>query len=48
MAQGIFGKLFGESGYISQDLFEKLSEAPTSVDYSIQKEHETKVAQTAQ
>jgi hypothetical protein len=24
MAQGIFGKLFGDRGYISQDLFEKL------------------------
>lgn len=23
MAQGIFGKLFGDRGYISQDLFEK-------------------------
>ena len=26
MAQGIFGKLFGDRGYISQDLFEKLYE----------------------
>ena len=24
MTQGIFGKLFGDRGYISQDLFEKL------------------------
>ncbi len=26
MTQGIFGKLFGDRGYISQDLFEKLYE----------------------
>ncbi len=26
MAPGIFGKLFGDRGYISQDLFEKLYE----------------------
>jgi len=26
MTQGIFGKLFGERGYISQDLFEKRKE----------------------
>ena len=26
MSQGIFGKLFGDRGYISQDLFEQLDE----------------------
>ena len=26
MAQSIFGKLFGDRGYISQELFEKLYE----------------------
>ena len=45
MSNDIIGKLFGDRGYISQELFEKLYEQGRLVNYARQKEDETKTGQ---
>ena len=41
MTQGLFGKLFGDRGYISQKLFEELYERGSATYYQSHAKHET-------
>ena len=43
LTQDIFGKLFGDRGYISQSLFEELYEGGLQRSYQAQEKHEAKI-----
>ena len=40
MIKGLFGKIFGDSGYISQRLFQELMEKRSSYGYQNKEKHE--------